>query len=365
VKLAILQNVVAPTRHALFEALASHDGIDLTVLFMARSEARRGWRGDESLGYPHRFLPGIHLPLPAGGDADVLHLNSGIGRHLAGERYDVLLSAGLLSPTAWLAFVAARRADTRFLLWFGSSWPPTGLRSSLAAPLKRAIVRGSDGIVAYGSAAREQALALGADPERVGIALNTTGVAAFAATDRDAARATLGVEGRVVLWCGRFVPRKRVDLALSFAARLSDVEVVLVGSGAGRETAERQARALGVRARFLGEVGYAELPALYAAADLFVTRAEREPWGLVVNEALASGLPVVASTGVVAARELVPPGGGCVSDDEDQLVAAAEDLIGRSEARARARSVLPRITPEAWAVEVVAQARRALRHSRR
>ena len=364
-KLAILQNVVAPTRHALFEALARQDGIDLTVLFMARREARRGWRGEEPLDYPHRFLSGVHVPLPAGGDRDVLHLNPGIGRLVRRERYDVLLSAGLLSPTTWLAFAGARRAATRFLLWFGSSWAPSGLRSSFAAPLKHAIARGSDGIVAYGSAARDQALALGADPQRVGIALNTTGVEPFAAADREAARAALGIDGRVVLWCGRFVPRKRVDLALSLASRLSDVELVLVGSGPGRQTAERQARALGVRARFLGEVRYGELPTLYAAADVFVTRAEREPWGLVVNEALASGLPVLASTGVVAARELVPSGGGCVSDDEDELVAAAEELIGRPEARERARSVLPRITPEAWAAEVAAQARRALSESPR
>jgi glycosyltransferase involved in cell wall biosynthesis len=126
----------------------------------------------------------------------------------------------------------------------------------------------------------------------------------------------------------------------------------------------RQARALGLRARFLGELAYGDLPSLYAAADVFVTRAEREPWGLVVNEALAAGLPVLASTGVVAARELVPPGGGCVSDDEDELVAAAENLIGRPEARERARSVLPRITPEAWAAEVAAQARRSLQDPR-
>jgi len=360
VRVAILQNVVAPTRHALFAALGREPGIELTVLFMAQREAGRSWGGTEPLAYPHRFLGGVHVPLRTEGGYDVLHVNPAVVPLLLRERYDALLAAGFLSPTAWLALVASRHAKTAFLLWFGSSWPAMGLRSRLATPLKRALVRGSARVVAYGALAREQALALGADPARVGIALNTTDVRPFAEADREAARAALGVDGPVLLWCGRFVPRKRVDLVVSLAARLPAAELLLAGSGPGRDEAEREARVRGIRARFLGEVRYADLPTLYAAADLFVTRAEREPWGLVVNEALAAGVPVLASTGVVAARELVPDGGGCVSDDEDELTTAAEALLASADARERARSVLPRITPEAWAAAVAAQLRRAV-----
>lgn len=362
-RLAILQNLVAPTRHALFEALAAQPDVELTVLFMSRTEPTRGWRHDEPLAYRHRFLRGAHVALRSGGDVDALHLNPTIVRELRRERFDAVLSAGFVSPTSWLALLAAKRMGTRFLLWYGSSWPPAGARSRLAAPLKRLIVRSSDWVVAYGQTARAQALAFGADPDRTSVALNTTDVLPFASADREDARRHLGLDGPVLLWSGRFVPRKRADLALSLAARLAGrvpgLKVVLAGDGPGRLTAEADARRLGVDARFLGEVPYGGLPEVYAAADLLVTRAEREPWGLVVNEALAAGVPVLASTGVVAARELVPPGAGLVSDSEEELACAGEELLADPAARAAARAVLPRITPEAWAEQVAAAVRAA------
>ena len=351
-KLAVLQNLVSPTRHALFEALAERS--DLTVLFMARTEPTRGWDAAAELRYPHEFLPGVHMSLHAGGDVDAVHVNPTVVSAIRRGRYDALLCAGYLSPTSWLALGAAKSARTRFLLWFGTSWPPAGARGRIAAPLKRLIVRSSDAVVAYGEAARTQALALGALPDRVHVAVNTTDVRPFAAAERYPSTQP------TVLWVSRFMPRKRADLAVSFLARLAGevpgLRAVFVGDGPERAATEVAARRAGLDAAFLGDVAYDDLPMLYAGADLFVLRSEREPWGLVVNEALAAGVPVLASTGVIAARELVPAAAGAVSDDEDVLVEAGARLIGDPAARAAARAVLPRMLPATWADAVVAAA---------
>ncbi|HKI01271.1 MAG TPA: glycosyltransferase, partial [Thermoanaerobaculia bacterium] len=85
-----------------------------------------------------------------------------------------------------------------------------------------------------------------------------------------------------------------------------DVWLVLAGDGPERPALERQA---GERVRFPGYVPYPELPGLYAAADLFVHPAREERWGVSVQEALACGLPVVASSRVGAAFDLIAPGG--------------------------------------------------------
>jgi glycosyltransferase involved in cell wall biosynthesis len=58
----------------------------------------------------------------------------------------------------------------------------------------------------------------------------------------------------------------------------------------------------------LGFRNQAELPRLYAMADVFVLPSEDEPWGLVINEAMSSGLPIVASERVGAAADLIQPG---------------------------------------------------------
>jgi glycosyltransferase involved in cell wall biosynthesis len=357
VKLAVLQNLVSPTRHALFEALAER--ADLTVLFMARTEPTRGWDSAAELRYPHEFLPGVHASLRVGGDVDAVHLNPTVVSAIRRGRYDALLCAGYLSPTSWLALGAAKSARTRFLLWFGTPWPPAGARGRIAAPLKQLIVRSSDVVVAYGEAARAQALALGAAPDRVHIAVNTTDVRPFAAAQHvPSTRPT-------ALWVSRFMPRKRADLAVSLLARLAGevpgLRAVFVGDGPERAATEVAAQRADLDATFMGDVAYDELPALYAAADLFVLRSEREPWGLVVNEALAAGVPVLASTGVVAARELVPAAAGAVSDNEGVLVEAGVRLLGDPVARDAARAVLPQMLPTAWADAVASAAADAVR----
>lgn len=356
-RVAVLQNIVAPTRHALFRELAKR--VDLTVLFMARTEPTRAWRTD-GIDYPHEFLAGVHLPLPTRGDVDAAHLNPGVMRAIARGKYDAVLCGGWISPTAWLALAAARRADIRFLLWSGTAWPPRGLRAAFGAPVKHAVVAGADGYVAYGSLARQRLLELGADPARVTVALNTTDVVPFAAVERAPGHPT-------ALWVGRLVPRKRIDRAVSLLARVAqevpELEFLVVGGGPERRRAERLARRAGLAATFVGERAYQDLPALFARADLLVTRAEREPWGLVVNEALAAGLPVLSGPQVPAAQELVLPGAGLVSGSESALANEAirlfRDADALAAARVAARSVVPRMLPAVWAEAVERAARSA------
>jgi len=90
---------------------------------------------------------------------------------------------------------------------------------------------------------------------------------------------------------------------------LAGVSLVLVGTG---ETFEACRRYVSNRhltgVHLLGFRNQAELPRLYAMGDVFVLPSEDEPWGLVINEAMCSGLPIVASERVGAAADLVQPG---------------------------------------------------------
>jgi glycosyltransferase involved in cell wall biosynthesis len=89
-----------------------------------------------------------------------------------------------------------------------------------------------------------------------------------------------------------------------------DLFTLLVGDGdeIGQLRARVEARRL-KNVVFAGYVPYAELATCYAIADVFVHAARDEPWGVSVHEAIACGLPVVASTRVGAARDLVLQGG--------------------------------------------------------
>ena len=116
----------------------------------------------------------------------------------------------------------------------------------------------------------------------------------FCPGDRSAARASLGlpVAGAVAVGVGRLVAGKGFDVAARACRAVPGLQLVLVGEGPERD---RIAAAGGDRVRFLGALPPERVASVYRAADVFVLPSEREGWPNVVTEAIASGLPVVAS----------------------------------------------------------------------
>ena len=122
-------------------------------------------------------------------------------------------------------------------------------------------------------------------------------------------------------------------------------------------------RAAGVRAefvRFEGLKSVRELPPYYAFARCFVLPSTREPWGLVVNEAMASGLPVIVSNRCGCAEDLVEDGANGYTFDPDRTGSLTENLHELSGMNTRelaamadqSRELIARYSPEIWASEV-------------
>lgn len=139
----------------------------------------------------------------------------------------------------------------------------------------------------------------------------------------------------------RMYPRKRVGDLLGAAHllrdRIPDLRVRVVGAGpAYGVLRERHARlGLGARVRFLGDVSARELAVEYVSADLFCLPSVQEAFGIVVAEAMAAGLPVVACR-AAAVPEVVEHGrsGLLVSPGRpDELAGAVERLVRDQELR--------------------------------
>jgi glycosyltransferase involved in cell wall biosynthesis len=159
---------------------------------------------------------------------------------------------------------------------------------------------------------------------------------------RDAIRTEMNLaDRRVVLFVGRLLKEKGVDTLMdAFAsARKADDSLTLVIAGDGPRRADCEhlaASDAGADVRFLGFVQQDELPRLYAAADLFVLPSLVEPWGVVVNEAMAAALPVVLSEQVGAAADLVEEGAnGFVipAGDAGALAEKITDVLSDEERR--------------------------------
>jgi glycosyltransferase involved in cell wall biosynthesis len=188
--------------------------------------------------------------------------------------------------------------------------------------------------------------------------------------ERSALRKSWGIDERsiVVLFAGKLEPKKRPLDFLAAVARAraagAPLHVLVAGDGELREVAEAMTRSERVPATFAGFLNQSRIPAAYAASDLLVLPSDHgETWGLVVNEAMATGLPAIVSDQVGCAADLVIDGQTGVVFPVgriDKLAEALGLLAGDAEARlllgARARARVHREYSVARAVDGLAAA---------
>jgi glycosyltransferase involved in cell wall biosynthesis len=164
------------------------------------------------------------------------------------------------------------------------------------------------------------------------------------------------------LYVGRLAPEKNVATLLQafakYRCRGGQAELIVVGDGALRHQLEAEAHLLGVAnaTHFPGHKTTDELLPFYAFAMALILPSTREPWGLVVNEAMASGLPVVVSNRCGCRCDLVRPGenGFLFSPTDAENLAQHLMLLtnlGQQERAAlgqRSREIIAEYTPQAW-----------------
>jgi glycosyltransferase involved in cell wall biosynthesis len=258
------------------------------------------WGIDLLGGYPHEVCP----------PADAARW---LQERLRPEKCDLVIVNGYTQPLYRLGARLAKRAGCPTALRLDSVLWGASPGRNLAKRLLYSIYmkRMYNLFLGVGTLTLDYLRAFGVPPERTGLFPYAVDVEDFRSRSRTALpRERLGVpaDARVILSLAKFNGREAPwDLLRAFS-RLDreDVWLVLAGDGPERPALERQA---GARVRFLGYIPYPELPGLYAAADLFVHPAREERWGVSVQEALACGLPVVASSRVGAAFDLIEPGG--------------------------------------------------------
>jgi glycosyltransferase involved in cell wall biosynthesis len=360
--------IPAPFRTPIFNALAAREDVELQVLFLAAEDPRRAYvvRWGE-LEFAYEVLPGKQVQ--RGGRWVVL--TRGLVRALRRFDADVVIVGGWNQPASWEALAWTTLKRRPLVAWVESTARDERPGSRPLEALKRALVRACGGFLVPGRASAEYLAGLGAGTRPIEIAPNAVDTRVFGADvartreGREAVRAELGIEtgGCVVLCVARLAPEKNVELLLdAFRLLEGDAELVVVGDGPERAQLEAAAPA---GTRFTGWLEREELVRWYAAADVLVSPSRSEQWGFAISEAAAAGLPIVTTTAVGAARDLVEEGvNGFVVDPHDAaaLAAALRRLAGdpalRAAAAARSRELAATHTPEAWAEAVARLAHR-------
>ena len=335
IKLTYLVSHPIQYQAPLLRRIDREKGVNLRVLFENRpadqaffdSGFKRPVEWDVPLteGYEHAFLTDTDLI------AEI-------------KKADVLWLHGWGSPIMRTALTHAHRLSVPVLM--------RGENCDLAMPdgrgargwLKRRyvgrILRQCSAFLAIGTANKNYYLRNGVPRDRIFLmpyAIDNEGFSAAAtaaAAQRNDLKAGYGIdpEQKVVLFVGKFMARKFPDMVARAVNRIDKPGVkpalVFVGSG----EMEEKLRAMAPEAVFLGFRNQSALPALYEMADVMVVPSEREPWGLVVNEAMACGTAVVVSDQVGCAVDLIDDRCGRIfpSGDMAALSAAIVDCLENS-----------------------------------
>ncbi len=308
---ALLTTYLSDYRVPLYQSLAERDGLEV-LCYGRGARYAPPWFTDldgqlARAPFPARRIKGPREAAAAARDHDLIVAP---------------FAGGAMLPAAYFG---ARRQNRPFVLWASVWAEPRSIVHDVTLPLIRHIYRDADAVVAYGEHVKAFVAALRGHDEDVVVAPQAVEPDLFARTvepsEVEAFRARHDLaEGPFVLYVGRLVPEKGIEV-LARAWRDAPAPPALVGIGDG--PLAHRFRGL-PRARFLGPLPRAELPVAYAAAAATVvpsipTPRFREPWGLVCNEAMHQGCPVVATTAVGAVA------GGLVRDGETGLVVPAGD----------------------------------------
>jgi glycosyltransferase involved in cell wall biosynthesis len=345
-----------PYRDPLLDRAAALPGVDLEVLYLAKSFAETPWARDE-LAHRHRFLrPWLRFtrgPWEVGVHPQAL-------LRLLRPRPDVLLLSGWADPTVLMLAAASRLLRIPYILG-GESFEHTGLTGGsgrVKAEITRWMVRGASSWLPAGSRATEHFVGLGAERERCHPYPTSPDSHRWIETVARLRRQEPGLRERlglpddgVIVFVGRLVDDKAPEVLLEayriLLERHPGWALVYVGDGPLRgPLAERSSGLPGVH--LLGFLQPARVAELLAASDLFALPSRYETWGAVATEAAAAGLPVVVSENVGSGPDLLA-GGECGErvpvDDAEALAGAIErwmergDRRGALAARARERSI--------------------------
>ena len=348
-KVLFISIVPSPYQRDLFGALAAREDIELSVYYMEAASPDSPWP-EKPLRPFEQIMPGFWVPF---GDARG-HVNWGLPD--VSEPHFVVLNSFTSLTGQWFMRGALRRK--RWLFWGERLHHNSGIKEriqrELIAPISQAC-----GIVGIGRAAEEDYRRRFPDVSHFCIPYHCDLSAFFALRRCPEAGAPV-----TFFFCGQMIERKGVDLLLLAFDRLVmkglDVRLLLVGRKADLpKFLATVSHATRSRVCYEGFQPPERLPEYFGKSDVFVLPSRHDGWGVVINQALAAGLPIITSNAVGAGLDFVENGVNGMRiavNDMDGLYCSMAALARRPEvfrqwgerSREKARDLTPEAGAEKW-----------------
>ena len=306
-RLVILTSITTPYRTPVFNLLGGHEDVSLLVIYMSEREPHRSWDTDwDAMEHEHVFLRDLLVVKRGGSWVHVL--SRGLLGQLRRWKPDVVIAGGWDQGPHAYAYGLRRVLGYAFGWWVESSQRDARVGRTFAHFLKRRFALGADGFVVPGKASRDYVRSFGVPEAAIHLAPNVVDTERFA---RGTEGASLERRSETrFLFVGRLDPIKGVEQLLrAFEGVPRPAILTLVGDGPLLESLRIKVRTKQIdRVRLTGHLQGDRLVDEYLAADVFVFPSLSDPWGLVINEAVAAGLPVISTTAPGAVDDLVEDG---------------------------------------------------------
>lgn len=367
-RVALLTNFIPPYRVPLFQALAREVG-ELRIFVSTRMEANRYWQpGWQDLDVVEQRTFSLRRTwrTESFSEGYQLHVPYDTLAQLRRFRPDLIISAEF-GARSLQAISYARATHKPIVIWATLAGHLEDSRGRLRYHIRRAAVRLVDAFIVNGENGARYLRRLGAPDEcllRVNQPVDMSALLALPLSRSPEQQHHL-------LFVSQISERKGVHLLLQALATLGYaqpervIRMTLVGDGPLRAELQARPTAPNVELTWAGHVEYANLREWYASGGVLVFPTLGDEWGLVVNEALAAGLPVLGSTLSPAVEELVRDGHNgwtFMPADVPSIAAALERVLAIPAAdiddmRVAARESVRQLTPEAAALRIAAKLR--------
>lgn len=315
-QILFLTNIPNPYRNAFFNELGKY--VDLTVIYERTSADNREktWTTIDADKYKCVYLCGIKTGHDTAWCPTVIkYIN---------YNYDYIIIGGYSTPTGMFAIEYCLLHKIPFILNTDGGFIKDD--SKLKYWLKKHFMSSSYAYLCAGTGAIQMLIHYGVKKNKIysypftSVPNKDVLTSTLSTTEKIKIRDGLGLHRKhMILTVGQFVPRKGIDTLIKASRNLHDTDVVVVGGKVTDEFLELVNVLHIDYIHFPGFFSKSILLQYYRAADIFVFPTRYDIWGLVINEAIAAGLPVITTDKCAAAIDLV-------KNDQNGYIVPVDDI---------------------------------------
>ncbi len=322
-KVALITNIPAPYRESTYEEVSKNPDIDFTVIYSKRIESNRSWKF--KLGkYKRIFLNSLTIPLYK----YEIHFNLSIYQRLNNLNPDILILTGF-NPVMLIAFFWARKKSKRIIIFSDGTLDSEKNISFTQRSIRKLFYKYANSFIAASQKTVNLHRHYGARDENIFISC--------LCIDNERLQTNNIKKTYDLMFSGQLINRKQpfffIEVAENYLKLNGKCKALIIGDGELSEEVSSRIKGSKVDFHFPGFVQQHDLFNYYSKAHIFLFPSLSDPWGIVANEAVAAGLPIISSKHPGSVGELIINEKNSFVLDLDSNIWAekALELIGNNE----------------------------------